>query len=97
MRRLSEIQELGNRTSSAELNEFLGVDEAIAQWVIAGTSDQVLERLTALVDRVGPFGNLVMVGHDLDPSNIWQLSTERLVADVMPKLAQHAASARAND
>jgi alkanesulfonate monooxygenase SsuD/methylene tetrahydromethanopterin reductase-like flavin-dependent oxidoreductase (luciferase family) len=93
LRRLSEIQELGDSKSSAELNEFLGVDEAIAQCVIAGTSDQVLERLTALVDRVGPFGNLIMVGHDLDPSNMWQLSTERLVAEIMPKLAQHAASA----
>jgi alkanesulfonate monooxygenase SsuD/methylene tetrahydromethanopterin reductase-like flavin-dependent oxidoreductase (luciferase family) len=92
IRRIAELNELGDDTSPAELNEFLGVDEAIAQCVIAGTSEQVLERLTALVDRVGPFGNLIMVGHDLDQSNLWQSSMERLVADVMPKLAQYAAS-----
>jgi len=94
LRRIAEVQELGNRASPAELNEFLGVDEAIEQCVIAGTSEQVLERLIALVDRVGPFGNLVMVGHDLDQSNLWQLSTERMVVDVMPKLSQHAASVK---
>lgn len=94
LRRMLELKEHGIGENPIELNEFLGVDEAFEQCVIAGTSEQVLERLVALVDRVGPFGNLIAVGHDFDQSTLWQSSMEKLIAEIMPILSQHAASAK---
>ena len=73
-----------------ELNDMLEVPQALADCVIAGTADRVLERLVALVDRLGPFGTLVMVGHDWDQSGLWQASMERLAERVMPALSRHA-------
>jgi alkanesulfonate monooxygenase SsuD/methylene tetrahydromethanopterin reductase-like flavin-dependent oxidoreductase (luciferase family) len=91
-RRLAEGGPIDPEMTPDELNRTLGVAEAIESCAIAGTADQVLERLTALVDRLGPFGYLIMVGHDFDGTELWTSSMRRLKQDVMPKLAQHAAS-----
>ena len=89
VRRMPELHEFGDGKSPNELNEFLGVAQALDDCAIVGTSEQVLERLVTIVDRAGPFGNLIMVGHDWDQSNLWQSSMERLATAVMPKLSQH--------
>jgi len=94
LRRMGEVRDFGDNRSPAELNQFLGVSQAFEECVIAGTVEQVLERLVEVVDRLGPFGNLIMVGHDWDGSNLWQSSMARVAKEIMPKLSQHAASAR---
>lgn len=91
LRRISEIRELGDPTP-IDLDAFLGVARTIEECAIVGTARQVLDRLVEIVDHVGPFGHLIMVGHDWDASGLWRASMERLAVDVMPKLGQHAST-----
>jgi alkanesulfonate monooxygenase SsuD/methylene tetrahydromethanopterin reductase-like flavin-dependent oxidoreductase (luciferase family) len=58
--------------------------------VIAGSPRRVLDQLVALRDEIGPFGTLLMTGHDWDQPKLWRRSMELLATDVMPKLARHA-------
>lgn len=95
VRRMPELRELGEDRSPEELNQFLDVAAAIDECMIAGTQDEVLDRLVTLVDRLGPFGRLVMVGHDHDATSLWQDSMARLATHVMPRLAQHAGAVSA--
>ena len=50
----------------------------------------MLDRLIAFRDEVGPFGTLLMTGHDWDDKALWQGSMRRLAEDVMPRFNQHA-------
>jgi len=92
VRRMPEIHEFGWDKSRAELDTFLGVAQAFDDCVIVGTKETVLDRLVAIVDRTGPFGTLIMIGHDWDQSNLWPSSMERLATEVMPKLGQHVST-----
>ena len=58
--------------------------------VIAGSPRRVLEQLVALREETGPFGTLLMGGHDWDKPALWQRSMELLAREVMPKLSAHA-------
>jgi len=89
VRRIAEIPDRENATPEF-LNELLGVDQALENCVIAGSVATVTDRLVALVDRLGPFGTLVMVGHDWDGSGVWQESMRLLATEVMPIVSQHA-------
>jgi len=92
LRRIPELRELGDDPGTVELDEFLGVAQAIDDFAIVGTSGRVLDRLVELVDRVGPFGRLIMVGHDWETTGLWQTSMRRLAEEVMPKLSQHVSA-----
>ena len=71
---------------------FLEVDQALEDCVITGSAKTVTDCLIALVDRLGPFGTLISVGHDWDDAVLWQESMRMLAADVMPTVSQHALS-----
>ena len=58
--------------------------------VIAGSPRRVLDQLVALREDTGPFGTLLMTGHDWDQPKLWRRSMELLATDVMPKLNRHA-------
>ena len=73
-----------------ELNALLEVDVALEESVIAGSLASVQERLVDLVDQLGPFGTLVMVGQDWDDAVMWPTSMRRMAEEVMPVLTQHA-------
>jgi len=45
-----------------------------------------------LVDQLGPFGTLVMVGHDWDDSGLSQSSMQCLAENIMPQLKQYVDS-----
>ena len=60
--------------------------------MIAGSRETVLARLAELVDRLGPIGTLVMVGHDFDKRGTWQRSMRALATEIMPALRQHASA-----
>ena len=68
------------------------VNEALEDQVIAGDTDTVLDKLIAYRDEVGPFGTLLMTGHDWDDKDMWRGSMRMLAEDVMPRLSQHAES-----
>jgi alkanesulfonate monooxygenase SsuD/methylene tetrahydromethanopterin reductase-like flavin-dependent oxidoreductase (luciferase family) len=91
-RRLAEGRQIDASLGPVELHKELGVAEIIDQCVIAGTSNQVLDQLVALVDRLGPFGHLITVGHDWEKTGLWQSSMRLLAEDVMPKLSRYAGS-----
>ena len=77
VRQIEEFQSL-QREPLPVLNEFLEVPAALDDCAIVGTVDTVLARLVELVDQLGPFGTLVMVGHDWDESGLSQGSMRRL-------------------
>lgn len=89
VRRIADIGDRENATPES-LNELLEVNQALDECVIAGSVSTVTDRLVELVDRLGPFGTLVAVGHDWDDSDTWQTSMRLLATEVMPKVAQHA-------
>ena len=51
-----------------------------------------IKRLVDLVDQLGPFGTLVMVGHDWEVSGLSQRSMHCLAENTLPRLKQHADS-----
>jgi len=89
VRRIAELHE-HEHASAQSLNTFLEVAQALGECVIAGAVNTVTDRLIALVDRLGPFGTLLCVGHDWDDAHLWRASMRMLATDVMPVLNQHA-------
>ena len=91
VRRIEEFQTLQEEPLNM-LNDFLEVPAALEDCAIVGSADTVLARLVDLVDHLGPFGMLVMVGHDWDKSGLSQRSMRCLAEDILPKLNQHVDS-----
>ncbi len=91
---LRTLEAKRNIASPEEREEFVAgqVNEALEDQVLAGDADTVLEKLIAFRDEVGPFGTLLMTGHDWDDRDMWRRSMHLLAEDVMPRLSQHAAS-----
>lgn len=58
--------------------------------VIAGSPKRVVEQLVALREETGPFGTLLMGGHDWDQPALRRRSMELLATQVMPELSRHA-------
>ena len=62
------------------------VDYLLDTVVVAGSPDTVLAKLAAAREELGPFGTLLLAGHDWDDKPLWQRSI-RLFADaVRPRL-----------
>ncbi|MCP5025383.1 MAG: hypothetical protein GY929_03785 [Actinomycetia bacterium] len=80
--------------SAEDLFDRFDVATDISQCVIAGTAASVTEKLVAMVDRLGPFGTLVSVGHDWDDTDRFRQSIDRLAEDVAPRVSAHMASLR---
>ena len=91
VRQIEEFQSLQQEPLPL-LNEFLEVPLALEDCAIVGSADTVLARLIELVDELGPFGTLVMVGHDWDESGLSQGSMRRMAQDILPQLKQHVDS-----
>jgi alkanesulfonate monooxygenase SsuD/methylene tetrahydromethanopterin reductase-like flavin-dependent oxidoreductase (luciferase family) len=73
-----------------DMSDEAATPEIIARdCVIWGSPKTVLEKLTALRQRVGPFGTLLMTGIDWGgPNEAWERESMRLLAqEVMPRLA----------
>lgn len=88
IRRVSELKDKHD-APAAELNEIADVGQAIDDCIIAGTADRVLEELVAVADQTGPFGTLMMAGHDWDETEMWPNSMRLLAEEVAPRLGQH--------
>ena len=73
-------------------DDAVSVEGAVSAMVIGGSAETVLDKLVAFRDEVGPFGTLLMTGHDWDDKALWQASMRRLARDVMPRFGQHAGS-----
>jgi len=65
-------------------DESISVDTVKRGMIIAGSPARVLEQLVALREETGPFGTLLMAGHDWDQPKLWRRSMVLLARDVMP-------------
>jgi alkanesulfonate monooxygenase SsuD/methylene tetrahydromethanopterin reductase-like flavin-dependent oxidoreductase (luciferase family) len=75
-------------------DEDVTVDMIKRALVIAGSPRRVLDQLVALREETGPFGTLLMGGHDWDRPALWRRSMELLATEVMPRFSKHAEAAR---
>jgi alkanesulfonate monooxygenase SsuD/methylene tetrahydromethanopterin reductase-like flavin-dependent oxidoreductase (luciferase family) len=66
-------------------DEATTVDAVKRGMIIAGSSSKVLDQLVALREEIGPFGTLLMAGHDWDRPALWKRSMELLATRVMPR------------
>jgi alkanesulfonate monooxygenase SsuD/methylene tetrahydromethanopterin reductase-like flavin-dependent oxidoreductase (luciferase family) len=73
-------------------DEDVTVDMVKRALVIAGSPRRVLDQLVALRDETGPFGTLLMGGHDWDRPALWRRSMELLATEVMPRFRRHASA-----
>ena len=64
---------------------------------IAGNVDRVSEQLVALIEETGPFGTLLLAGHDWDNKALWRRSMELMAEQVVPRLGDKAAVRRAGE
>lgn len=70
----------------------IDVDYLIDNVWLVGDPDEVARKLRALYDEVGGFGTLLMIAHDWDQPARWKRSMELLANEVMPRVADLAAS-----
>jgi alkanesulfonate monooxygenase SsuD/methylene tetrahydromethanopterin reductase-like flavin-dependent oxidoreductase (luciferase family) len=75
-------------------DEAVTLESIIADCVIWGSPQGVLDRLVAFREQVGPFGHLLMAGLDWSgPNAAWEQETmRRLAEEVMPRFRQHVAA-----
>ncbi|HEV8471733.1 MAG TPA: LLM class flavin-dependent oxidoreductase [Methylomirabilota bacterium] len=69
-------------------DEAVTVDAVKRALIIAGSPRRVVEQLVALREEIGPFGTLLMAGHDWDQPKLWRRSMQLLARDVLPVFAR---------
>jgi alkanesulfonate monooxygenase SsuD/methylene tetrahydromethanopterin reductase-like flavin-dependent oxidoreductase (luciferase family) len=62
------------------------LDYLMGEQIIAGSPDEVLRRLLALIEETGTFGTLVLMSYDWDDKQSWLHSMELFAREVMPAL-----------
>jgi alkanesulfonate monooxygenase SsuD/methylene tetrahydromethanopterin reductase-like flavin-dependent oxidoreductase (luciferase family) len=67
-------------------DEALTDEYLIDQMLIAGTVSEVVEKLLAFRERVGPFGRLLYVGHDWADAPAMRRSMELMAEEVLPRV-----------
>jgi alkanesulfonate monooxygenase SsuD/methylene tetrahydromethanopterin reductase-like flavin-dependent oxidoreductase (luciferase family) len=67
-------------------DEVVTMDVIKRGMIIAGSPRRVAEQIVALREETGPFGTLLMAGHDWDQPKLWRRSMELLAREVMPRV-----------
>ncbi len=84
-RRLS--RQLANfKADPAMPDEAVTVEYLLDTLVIAGTVEEVVEKLLAFRQTTGPFGTLLYTGHDWAEPELARRSMELMALEVMPRL-----------
>jgi alkanesulfonate monooxygenase SsuD/methylene tetrahydromethanopterin reductase-like flavin-dependent oxidoreductase (luciferase family) len=67
-------------------DEAITDEYLVSQLLIAGTVNEVVDKLLAFREQIGPFGTLLYVGHDwLDPAAM-RRSMELMAEEVLPRV-----------
>jgi alkanesulfonate monooxygenase SsuD/methylene tetrahydromethanopterin reductase-like flavin-dependent oxidoreductase (luciferase family) len=66
----------------------LTLEQALRDLVIAGTPDEVAERILELRARVGPFGTLLYTGHDWVDPVLARRSMQLMAEEVWPRVLE---------
>jgi hypothetical protein len=67
-------------------DEAVTDDYIASQLLIAGTVSEVVDRLSAFREHVGPFGRLLYAGHDWAEPKAMRRSMELMALKVLPQL-----------
>ena len=67
-------------------DDELTVAWALSNFIVAGSAQTVAEKILAFREAVGPFGTIVMVGHDWDDPQVHKRSMQLMAERVMPLL-----------
>jgi alkanesulfonate monooxygenase SsuD/methylene tetrahydromethanopterin reductase-like flavin-dependent oxidoreductase (luciferase family) len=67
-------------------DEALTDEYLVSQLLVAGTPNEVAERLAAFREQVGPFGRLLYCGHDWADARAMRRSMELMAEKVLPQL-----------
>lgn len=67
-------------------DEAVTPEYAVNKLAIVGDADEVIRRLTELVEVTGGFGTLLMIAHDWDDKTKWTKSMDLLINKVVPAL-----------
>jgi alkanesulfonate monooxygenase SsuD/methylene tetrahydromethanopterin reductase-like flavin-dependent oxidoreductase (luciferase family) len=67
-------------------DEALTEEYLVSQLLISGTANEVVDRLQAFREQVGPFGRLLYVGHDWADAKAMRRSMELMAEKVLPRL-----------
>jgi alkanesulfonate monooxygenase SsuD/methylene tetrahydromethanopterin reductase-like flavin-dependent oxidoreductase (luciferase family) len=67
-------------------DEALTDDYLVSHLLIAGTPNEVVDKLSAFRERVGPFGRLLYCGHDWADAKAMRRSMELMAVKVLPRL-----------
>src|SRR5262245_12169386 len=62
------------------------LDFLMGEQIIAGSPDEVLRRLLAMIEETGPFGTLILMGYDWDDKKAWLHSMDLFARELMPAL-----------
>jgi alkanesulfonate monooxygenase SsuD/methylene tetrahydromethanopterin reductase-like flavin-dependent oxidoreductase (luciferase family) len=68
------------------------VDRLKRAVTFTGSPKRVMDQLIAMTDVIGPFGTLLLGGHEWDKPAMWRRSLELMASDVAPRLGQHMRS-----
>lgn len=68
------------------------LDYLMGEQIIAGSPDEVLRRLLALIEETGEFGTLVLMSYDWDDKKRWLYSMELFARELMPALNKAVSS-----
>ena len=58
----------------------------VEQMLVTGTVDEVVDRLLAFREKIGPFGRLLYCGHDWADAPAMRRSMELMAEEVMPRV-----------
>jgi alkanesulfonate monooxygenase SsuD/methylene tetrahydromethanopterin reductase-like flavin-dependent oxidoreductase (luciferase family) len=58
----------------------------VSQLLIAGTANEVVDKLLAWREQIGPFGTLLYVGHDWADRGAMRRSMELMAEEVLPRV-----------
>ena len=67
-------------------DEALTDDYLVSQLLIAGTANEVADKLLAFREQIGPFGTLLYCGHDWADARVMRRSMELMAEKVLPQL-----------
>jgi alkanesulfonate monooxygenase SsuD/methylene tetrahydromethanopterin reductase-like flavin-dependent oxidoreductase (luciferase family) len=67
-------------------DEAITDDYLISQMLIAGTVNEVVDKLLAFREHIGPFGTLLYCGHDWLDAKAMRRSMELMAEEVLPRV-----------
>ena len=71
-----------------EDDSHVTLDRLLDELVISGTVNEVVDKILAMREKVGPFGEIVYAGMDLVDPKLGRRSMELMANEVMPRVNQ---------